>query len=380
MNRKKVLLVTHVGDFIPQFEMDNVKFLQQQGCEIHYAANFHLSSYGRKGELLKNSGIICHQIPFQRSPFRKENLQAYKMLKKIFEDEKFAMVHCHTPIGGALARLAGRKFRKEGLKVVYTAHGFHFCSGAPWLNWLLYYPAEYLLSWLTDVQITINQEDYDRAARFFHAGKVVRIPGVGIDSRQLEKRILEDRKRFRASLGVGEQDFCLLSVGELDANKNHETVLRALQEMDRRQICYLICGKGELEQELQMKILEYGLEDTVKLLGYRNDAPAVYEAADVFVFPSHREGLSVALMEAMAKGLPAVASRIRGNVDLIVDEKGGLLANSHSAPEFARAILRLQKDPGLCKRMGEYNRKRVRLFDRAKVRSVMEKVYQEVLR
>src|SRR5699024_8609010 len=166
----------------------------------------------------------------------------------------------------------------------------------------------------------------------------------------------------------------------LDANKNHETVLRALQEMDRRQIRYLICGKGELEQELQMKILEYGLEDTVKLLGYRNDAPAVYEAADVFVFPSHREGLSVALMEAMAKGLPAVASRIRGNVDLIVDEKGGLLANSHSAPEFARAILRLQKDPGLCKRMGEYNRKRVRLFDRAKVRSVMEKVYQEVLR
>ena len=118
MNRKKVLLVTHVGDFIPQFEMDNVKFLQQQGCEIHYAANFHLSSYGRKGELLKNSGIICHQIPFQRSPFRKENLQAYKMLKKLFEDEKFAMVHCHTPIGGALARLAGRKFRKEGLKVV----------------------------------------------------------------------------------------------------------------------------------------------------------------------------------------------------------------------------------------------------------------------
>lgn len=379
MNGKKILLVTHVGDFIPQFEMDNVEFLQRQGCEIHYAANFNLSSYGKKGELLKDSGIICHQIPFQRSPLRKENLQAYKMLKELLQKEKFSAVHCHTPIGGALARLAGRKFRKKGLRVIYTAHGFHFYSGAPLVNWLLYYPAEYFLSWFTDVQITINQEDYNRAMHF-HAGKVVRIPGVGIDSREMEKKTLKDRKQFRASLGVEEGDFCILSVGELDANKNHETVLRALKEMDRKGIRYLICGKGELEQELQMKILEYGLEDTVKLLGYRNDAPAVYEAADAFVFPSHREGLSVALMEAMAKGLPAVASRIRGNVDLIVDEKGGLLANSHSAPEFARAILRLQKDPGLCKRMGEYNRKRVRLFDRAKVRSVMEKVYQEVLR
>ena len=378
MNGKKILLVTHVGDFIPQFEMDNVEFLRRQGCEIHYAANFNLSSYGKKGELLKDSGIICHQIPFQRSPFRKENLQAYKMLKELLQKEKFSLVHCHTPIGGALARLAGRKFRKKGLRVIYTAHGFHFCSGAPLVNWILYYPAEYFLSWFTDVQITINQEDYSRAMHF-HAGKVVRIPGVGIDSREMEKKTLKDRKQFRASLGVEEEDFCILSVGELDANKNHETVLRALKEMDRKGIRYLICGKGELEQELQGKIREYGLESTVKMLGYRNDVQMVYEAADAFIFPSHREGLSVALMEAMAKGLPVVASRIRGNVDLIADGEGGLLVNSHSASEFAGAILRLYEDPGLCRTMGENNRKRVRLFDREHVRSVMEKVYQEVL-
>ena len=327
---------------------------------------------------MKDSGIICHQIPFQRSPLRKENLQAYKMLKELLQKEKFSAVHCHTPIGGALARLAGRKFRKKGLRVIYTAHGFHFYSGAPLVNWLLYYPAEYFLSWFTDVQITINQEDYNRAMHF-HAGKVVRIPGVGIDSREMEKKTLKDRKQFRASLGVEEGDFCILSVGELDANKNHETVLRALKEMDRKGIRYLICGKGELEQELQGKIREYGLESTVKMLGYRNDVQMVYEAADAFIFPSHREGLSVALMEAMAKGLPVVASRIRGNVDLIADGEGGLLVNSHSASEFAGAILRLYEDPGLCRTMGENNRKRVRLFDREHVRSVMEKVYQEVL-
>lgn len=376
---KKVLLVTHVGDFIPQFEMDNVTYLQKKGYEVHYAANFSLSSYGNKGERLKNSGVVCHFIPFQRSPFSRENIRAYRLLKKLLKEERFAMIHCHTPIGGAMARMAGRAYRKNGMKVLYTAHGFHFFKGAPIINWLLYYPVERFLSWFTDVQITINQEDFERALHF-HAKKVVRIPGVGIDTEHMGVRLLEDRESFRASLGVEKEDFCLLSVGELDENKNHETVLKAVQKM--RPDChirYLICGKGRLEQKLKDRIKEYGLEDRVKMLGYRNDAPAVYEAADLFVFPSHREGLSAALMEAMAKGLPVVCSKIRGNVDLIEEGKGGLLVDSHSPSAFAEAILRLQKDRKLGEQMGRRNREFVSSFDKSRVRAVMDKVYDEVL-
>ncbi|MGI6010613.1 MAG: glycosyltransferase family 4 protein [Ruminococcus sp.] len=375
---KKVLMVTHVGDFIPQFEMDNVRCLQEMGYEVHYAANFSLSSYGKKGEKLKDSGVICHQIPFFRSPFQKGNIRAYRMLKQLLRRESFAMIHCHTPIGGAMARLAGRSYRKKGLKILYTAHGFHFFKGAPLVNWLIYYPAEWFLSWFTDVQITINGEDFERAGHF-HAGKVVRIPGVGIDTEELGRRLLEDRDAFRASLGLKADDFCLLSVGELDANKNHETVLRALREMNCDHIRYLICGKGQLERELREKIREYGLEGKAELLGFRNDVPAIYEAADLFVFPSHREGLSAALMEAMAKGLPVVCSRIRGNVDLIEEEKGGLLVGSRSPSQFAGAIQRLLEDRVLCDRMGRRNRDYVRSFDKSRVRSVMEKVYHEVL-
>ncbi len=376
---KKVLLVTHVGDFIPQFEMGNVRYLQNAGYEVHYAADFQQSSYGSSGEKLKDSGVICHQIPFQRSPFRMKNIHAYRKLKELLAAEHFEFIHCHTPIGGAMARFAGRKYRRRGMKIIYTAHGFHFFKGAPPVNWIFYYPVERLLSRWTDVQITINQEDYQRA-RHFYAKRVVRIPGVGIRLAEIQKRKLLDRDAFRRSLKVEPDDFCLLSVGELDDNKNHITVLKALQKMDRTNIRYLICGKGRLQEQLARVISDYGLTDCVSLLGYRDDVSQIYEAADLFVFPSRREGLSVALMESMAKGLPALVSRIRGNVDLIEEGCGGILVSSSAPDEFAEGILYLKKHPELCRKMGAYNQRAVVRYDMSEVEKVMSRVYREVMR
>ncbi|MCH1982167.1 glycosyltransferase family 4 protein [Ruminococcus sp. OA3] len=375
---KKVLLVTHVGDFIPQFEMRNVRYLQSIGYEVHYAADFKQSSYGNSAEKLKGSGVVCHQVPFERSPFKVKNIHAYRVLKELLASEHFELIHCHTPMGGAMARLAGRTYRKRGLKIIYTAHGFHFFKGAPLINWMIYYPVERLLSRWTDVQITINREDYQRA-RKFHANKVVRIPGVGIDLSSARERKLLDKEAFRRSLGVGPDDFCLLSVGELDANKNHVVVLEALQKMDRSNIRYLICGKGCLQDRLAREISDKGLSDCVSLLGYRDDVEQIYEAADLFVFPSHREGLSVALMESMAKGLPALASRIRGNVDLIEEGRGGILVSSREPDEFADGIRRLKRDPELCRKMGAYNQRAVVRYDTCEVEKVMSRVYHEVL-
>lgn len=379
MKMNKVLIVTHVGDFVPQFEMNNVRCLQEMGYEVHYAANFQLLSYGDKGERLKDSGVICHSIPFERSPLRLRNIQAYRSLAKLLAQQEFSMIHCHTPMGGVLARLAGRKYRRRGTKVLYTAHGFHFFKGAPLVNWLLYYPVEKFLSRFTDVQITINQEDYQRAQKF-HAKKVVKIPGVGIDTKTLGQKMLEDRKTFRQELGLREEDICLLSVGELDENKNHKTVLEALKQIDCTGMRYLICGQGMLQEELKTQIEREDLASAVTLLGYRNDIAGVYEAADIFVFPSHREGLSAALMEAMAKGLPVIASKIRGNVDLIAEGKGGYLVDSHKPEEFAKAIRRLCVHRERCEKMGDYNRRAVAPYDTREAGAAMKKIYEEVLR
>jgi glycosyltransferase EpsD len=80
-------------------------------------------------------------------------------LKNIIADNDYDIIHCHTPVGGALARIAARNYRKRGTKVIYTAHGFHFFEGSPVKNWILYYPLEKWLSRFTDVLITLNSEE-----------------------------------------------------------------------------------------------------------------------------------------------------------------------------------------------------------------------------
>lgn len=191
------------------------------------------------------------------------------------------------------------------------------------MNWLVYYPVEKMLSRWTDVLITINHEDYARAKKKFHAGKTYYLPGIGIDLERFHAGDAQTIQQKRQELGLQPEDVFLLSVGELSDRKNHVVVIEAMKQLVQKhsQLRYFICGQGEKKQELQQLIQKYHLEDHVKLLGFRTDVAELCQAADVFVFPSKQEGLPVALMEAMACGVPVVCSRIRGNTDLIQEEK-----------------------------------------------------------
>ena len=256
-------------------------------------------------------------------------------------DEAFARILGPNAREDAVARLAARKARKNGTKVIYTAHGFHFYKGAPWLNWLVYFPVEWLLSPLTDVLITINREDYERAKRLLRAKKVVYIPGVGIDVSRFRGNG-EQGVALRRELGIPDGAAVLLSVGDLNKNKNHRAVLEALARMENRNLHYVVCGRGPLKEELEAFAREKGLADRVRFMGYRDDIPAFYAMADVFVFPSFREGLSVSVMEAMASGLPIVCSRIRGNTDMVEDGVNGYLMEPGNPDSIAGALRRLE--------------------------------------
>ena len=328
---KKVLLVTHVSGFVPQFEMNNVRILQEMGYEVHYASNFNNVSYGNDNSRLEGTGIVCHQVDFARSPFElKAHRVACRQLKKLMQQEGFALLHCHTPVGAALSRLVAMSYRKQGLKVMYTAHGFHFYKGAPLKYWLLFYPVERFLAGKTDVLVTINEEDYERAKCFciHKKTRVEYIPGVGVDTAYWSGKDLkpgereEIRKNIRKELGVADDEQMLLSVGELIPRKNHEEVIRALAEQKKKGVTkfrYFICGQGVLEEYLQNLIEELGLSNEVTLLGYRKDIRNLLYGADLFVFPSKQEGMPVALMEAAVAGVPVRASDIRGNREVISD-------------------------------------------------------------
>ena len=369
---KKVLFTaTVVKTHIMEFHIPYLRMFQQAGWETAVAAR---NDFDDPGDCVIPCCDRYYDIPFERSPLKRSNLRAYRELKRVIDRGEFDLIHCHTPVGALLTRLAAGKARQKGTKVIYTAHGFHFFKGAPVLNWLVYFPAEWLCGFLTDVLITINREDYDFAQKHIHAGKVCYVPGVGVDM----DRFGGSRETAREKLGIGEEEFVLLSVGEMTENKNHRLALQALALLPEKPIRYVLVGRGERMEELQVQARELGIADRVIFTGYRNDVSELYPAADAFFFPSFREGLSVALMEAMASGLPAIVGKIRGNTDLIDDGVEGLYMPL--TPEgAAEAIRKLYDDPALGARLGEAAREKVRRFSAPEVQRKMREIYRDTM-
>lgn len=282
-------------------------------------------------------GCKIHHIACSRVPFSKGNLTAIRQIKELVNNNGYDIVHCHTPVAAMCTRLACIGARKQGTRVFYTAHGFHFYKGAPLKNWLLYFPVEWICAHFTDVLITINQEDYALANKCMRAKKVAYVPGVGIELDKFTNTVVE-RDEKRASLGIPNDATLLLSVGELNENKNHQVIIRAMAHLNDPQICYAIAGAGAEADKLMALAKELGLEQKVYLLGYRTDVAELCHAADLFCFPSHREGLGLAAIEAMACGLFVIAADNRGTREFIVDSKNGILCQANDVYGFAEAI------------------------------------------
>ena len=371
----KILYVaTVVKTHIMEFHIPYLKMLKEMGWETAVAAR---NDYDDPSECVIPYCDSYYDIPFERNPFKLENFKAYKELKKVIDEGNYDIVHCHTPVGAMLARLAAGDARKKGTKVFYTAHGFHFYKGASLINWLVYYPEEWWLARKTDVLITINKEDYNRAKERFKAGQVVYVPGVGININEFSKRI-NNREEKRAELGFKPSDFLLLSVGELISRKNHAVVLDAVRELKKAgkldNIQYVICGRGVLETELKSKAASLGIADHVHFLGYRDDISEICNAADLFVFMSLQEGLPVALMEAMACGLPVICSDIRGNTDLIESGKNGEIVEN-TAVAVADAIEKLRKDGELRNQYAQVAMTTIQHFDLSSVKMEVHDIY-----
>ena len=378
----RALILASVASMIDQFNMPNIKLLQELGYSVDVIADFvdgGSITAERTADLerrLSEMNVTFYRVPIPRDITQIGRIMyAYKQIKSIMKDRKYSLVHCHSPIGGVLCRLAARESRRLGTKVIYTAHGFHFYKGAPKKNWVLFYPVEKFCSRYTDVLITINKEDYQFAVDHMDAKQIKYIPGVGIDTDTFA-RSSEIRKTKRTELGMGDDDVVLLSVGELNDNKNHEVIVRAIAGLDdNRNVHYFIAGKGDKGEYLEE--LAAKLNVKLYLLGYRTDIPELYSAADMFVFPSFREGLSVSLMEAMASKLPCVVSKIRGNVDLIDENEGGHLCRPDSVNEFSHAIDDLINNEDERFEYGRHNKDKVSKFDKKNVMISMKKLYSE---
>lgn len=351
---------------IYNFLIPHIRDIQKRG-------NVVLCACSRTGDyfdiLINTYGLEVEEICFKRSPYHPQNILAYKRLSDLIKEKGINTIFCHEPVGGAMGRMVGHRYK---CKVIYMAHGFHFYKGAPKSSRIYYYIEKYL-SRYTDALITINQEDYE-ASKEFHAKKIFKVNGIGIDT---SKFIYKPNKEYiRKELKLKEEDVLILSVGELIERKNHKTMILGMKYLPKN-FHYIIVGVGELNEKLQNIVIKEKITERVHFLGYRRDINNICNSVDIFVMPSYQEGLSVALMEAMACCLPIVASKIRGNVDLVDEEKGGLLINTEDSKGYANAIKKIVTSE-LQELFGKYNREKLREFELDSVRVQMQKVLEEI--
>ncbi len=355
----KRILVTSTDLMMVQFLVPHVINLSESGFHVEIACS---NVGGRVEEIcskLNNYVKKIHIVRLKRSPLAPINFLGYQDMRRIINSGYFNLIWTNEPVMGVVTRLAARTARKNGTKVMYMTHGFHFFKGAPKKNWLIFYNIEHWASRLCDVITTINREDYQRAKKM-HAPVVKYIHGIGINPERLSK--VDNRSDIRRELRLNKDAFLCISVGELNENKNHQVVIKALGQLKDSDIHYIICGKGDQLENLKNLAKKQGVQNNTHFLGYRMNVLDICSQSDLFVFPSYREGLPIAPLEAMYCGLPLITSNIRGLVDYMEEGKTGYLTDPDDVNSFASKIRKLKDDSQLCEEIGINNRKAVLPF------------------
>ena len=363
----KILVVCTTDSMIWNFLVPHIKELEKRGYYVECACYKTGIFYS---ELEKQYDIKLNELHCSRSPIKLNNIEAAGELKKIIKQKKFDTVFCHEPVGGVLGRIVGHKYK---CKVIYMVHGFHFFTNAPLINWMIFYNVEKILAKFTDLLITINDEDYRRACKF-KTRRAIKVNGVGIDTKKFTSNIATNVE-LRNEYNIPKEAYVLLSVGELSTRKNHITIIKALKKLNNKNIFYFIAGDGEKKGVLFRLIKKLGLEKNVIMLGYRTDISRLCNFADIFIMPSLQEGLSVALMEAMGCEKPVIASKIRGNVDLIVEGSGGYLSPCMDVDSYANSIEKLVDSKELREKFGKFNKEYIEKFD---VNSIKKELCDEI--
>lgn len=371
----KILFVATVRSHIGQFHMPFIRELKARGVEVHAA--FKDNSADKPG--LDLSAIDkTFEVPFERQPLRPNNIKAYRELKKIIDGNGYDAVHCHTPMGAVITRLAAKSARKKGTKVIYTAHGFHFFKGASIKNWMLFYPVEKYLSKYTDCLITINSEDCELAhKKKFRAGKIYKVHGVGVELDKFKAVDADEKARLRAEYGYDGDTFIMIYPADLSVRKNQPMLFDALQKIaeKNKNVKLLLPGQPIRLEEYKRMVSERGIADNVEFLGYRRDINNLVGLSDLSVASSFQEGLPINIIEAMAMGNAIVATDVRGNNDAVEDGVNGYLVPVGDSDLMAEKKLELMNDREKLRTFGENGLDMVKDFSTENVNREMLTIY-----
>lgn len=373
-----LLMTTSVPSTLTAFLLPYAEHYRRRGWRVEAASN-GVTGVARCVEAFD----AVHDIGWTRSPSDPVNLtQAPARLRQIVREGGFDIVHAHDPIAAFVTRFALRGMRAAGVRVVYTAHGFHFYEGAPPVQATVFREVERLASRWTDRLIVINHEDLASAGAFPVArrGGLRYMPGIGVDMRRYDPAAVDDGAvaavRDELSLAPGQPLF--LMIAEFNPGKRHRDAVAALANAASDDAVLAFAGVGPLMDEVAAQARSLGVQDRVRFLGYRDDIPVLLRASTAMLLPSEREGLPRSIMEAAALERPVVATRIRGVTELVTPETG-FLVEVGDVPALSRALDRLASDPEGARAMGAAGRRAMAAFDLARVLELHDELYAELL-
>lgn len=340
---KKALFVANLDSFHKNFHLPYVKRLQDKGYEVELVSTGDVDF----------SGIATkHDIKFGRSPLKKQNIPAFRQFRKLIKDNYYDIIYFSTPVIGAVGRLA-LIGTKRG-RVIYSAHGFSFYNGNSKKSNLLYSTVERLLTKMTDCLFTMNKEDYEACSKYgIKCNEIYNVDGVGVDLSVFNKATADEKNQLRQKYGFNANDFILIYPAEFTDRKNQGLLLESLSLIKQKHnnVKLLLLGRGVLEDCYKEKAKELRVEDSALFLGYRNDVHQLLKASDVLFASSKNEGLPINMMEAMASGLPVVATNTRGQNDLIQDGDNGFLFELEHPEEACEKICQLIENKDLYEKM-----------------------------
>ncbi len=356
----KIIEITNVDFSLRQFLLPLMRGARARGHETIGAC--------AEGPLLaavRDEGFRVVPVPFERALSPWAHLRAFAALVALFRAERPDLVHAHMPISGFLARLAARAAGVP--RVAYTCHGFIFNQEGSRLRRAGGLAMEWIAGRATDTFMTVSAEEATDARRLGLAREPVAI-GNGRDPAVFRPDAAA-RARVRAALGTPPERPVAIAVSRLVRSKGYAELVRAIEALPEFEL-WVVGERLESDrgEDMDAMFAASGLGPRLRRLGYRDDVEALLAAADIFVLPSHFEGLPMSVIEAMLSGLPVVASDIRGPREQVVDGVTGILVPPRQVEPLAAALARLAANPALRTTMGAAGCDRARmLYDETKV-------------
>lgn len=360
---KKLLMTASSWGHIRHFHLPYLRAFRTLGWEVH------LGCANVPTQIAEADVTI--DLPFTKEMTAPQNFKVSHRLRQKMREECYDLVICHTSLAAFFTRLGAIGLDKRP-RIINMVHGYLFDDDTPPVKKAIYLGAERLTAPVTDLVLTMNRWDEDYAKRHRLGREVVNVPGIGVDFTPFQ--ISGQRAMLRNQLNIPEEGVVLIYPAEFSRRKNQQMLIRAMGCLPQN-VYLILPGTGALLEDCSALAERMGVMSRVRFPGYVEDVAQWYEASDVAVSASRSEGLPFNVMEAMACGLPVVASDVKGHQDLVVPGETGLLYPFDDDGAFVEAVSQLMADSKLFRHSGERSRAAVECYGLPQVLDVVMAAY-----